>query len=357
MVVAVGDNGQGKTNLLEAIYFLSHAKSFRISAPKELISWAAQTRGVQAAEVEAAVQTVDGQKIIGCRVAEGKRLASVNGKRVKRAADFYGQLRVVEFTPDDLELVKGGPAERRRFLDRLLSIIDPTFVEASVSYERALRHRNALLRSAARAGSAAQNLESWEEMLSRYGRVVSSKRQALIAEIAQPFSLAYHQLTPHAAEEAGISYQSEFQRDATTISHEEALQLFRDARVADERAGRTTRGVQRDDLLIELNTGAGLRTAKLSASQGQTRSLVLALKLAAVHLVEERTGETPIVLLDDIESELDQRRREALFSLVRSSSSQVFLTTTELSSELSAHHSEAQILRISGGTLLSAAGS
>jgi DNA replication and repair protein RecF len=114
-------------------------------------------------------------------------------------------------------------------------------------------------------------------------------------------------------------------------------------------------GVQRDDVLIEFNTGEGMRAAKLAASQGQTRSLVLALKLAAVKFVEQQTGEAPIVLLDDIESELDQRRRGALFGLIRSSTSQVLLTTTDLSPELSENLPRAQVLRIVAGGLVQVA--
>ncbi|MCB0346481.1 MAG: AAA family ATPase, partial [Bdellovibrionales bacterium] len=140
----VGPNGQGKTNLLEAVYLLSQAKSFRHSSTHDLLPWNAESSAP--CSVEASLQTDDGRKTVSFELEDGRRKVYVNGNRVSKASAFYGQFRAVVFSPDDVQLVKGGPGGRRRFLDRTLSMLDGQFVDHLVSYERALKSRNILLK-------------------------------------------------------------------------------------------------------------------------------------------------------------------------------------------------------------------
>ena len=353
VTVVVGNNGQGKTNLLESIYFLSHVKSFRVSAARELINWEAVSRSLDGAEVSAIIDAEAGTKHIACRIAGNRRSVLINEKRVKKASDFFGQLRVIEFTPDDLQLIKDGPAERRQFLDRLLSLIDPLFVEHAVAYERALKHRNALLKEVLKGGLPPDalngGLATWDELLVRHGVIISQKRFELIASLKNSFRLVYQELANSADEDAELGFKSDYMRGAQPLSREALLEQLREDRTIDSRSGRTNHGSHRDDLLVTIDTGSGMRDARNAASQGQTRSLVLALKLSAVELIKAQTGEEPIVLLDDIESELDVTRRGALYELIRRSKSQVLLTTTEFSPEVRDYLGEHALMRLKSG--------
>lgn len=349
----VGPNGQGKTNLLEAIYLLSQAKSFRHAALGDLLPWGSK----EGCLVEAKVRSSEGTKTIAFEIENGRRRVSVNGNRVSKASAFYGQLCAVVFSPDDLQLVKGGPAARRRFLDRTLSMVDASFVDHVVAYERALKSRNALLKRGRGGGSALnEKLDVWDRLLVKHGLEVARGRSELVKELLEPTAAYYRRLVARsrsfaAAEDISLSYRGDFFCGGAPRQPEEVSSLLAEARGEDVRRGVSTRGVQRDEMLLEIDVGSGPHEARLAASQGQARSFALALLLAAVEFLSERRGELPVLLLDDIESELDTHRKTALFELIKESEFQLFLTLTELPPEFAQGVEDSRVLRIEKGQL------
>ena len=196
----VGKNGQGKTNLLEAIYLLAHSKSFRTSKAADLTRCGSEplaSTSHQAAplsaplSVLAELETADGHKVVEYRVIEGLKRVLVNEKKVARAIDFFGQVKAIEFTPDDLEICKGSPQCRRNFIDRIISTVDPGYVEHLVHFERALKSKNSLLLEAKRSGlkggetssGGGQAIRPWNALLAKHGIKVAERRQKFILEL------------------------------------------------------------------------------------------------------------------------------------------------------------------------------
>ncbi len=362
MSLFVGRNGQGKTNLLEAIYLLSHAKSFRGTKPRGLVRWQ-EALPPSAGEpssctVVGRVLSTRGASTVGFQVRTGKATVWVNEKRVERASGFYGQVITVTFTPDDLELVKGLPVLRRQFVDRILVMADPSFVEAIVSYERALKSRNETIRQAKRSGLNSSAVESelsaWDEILIEHGLVIARKRAYFVQQMQSAFSDTYRKLSRTSGEGSGarLSYESKFIFQGEFQGRERLRELFQVSRLRDFAHLSTTFGVHRDDLQILLGGPFGEKLAKVSASQGESRSIVLALKLAAVRFLAKETGEAPILLLDDVESELDPVRKRALYHELAELESQVVITATNVSTELKQELPELEIFSIIDGVLL-----
>ena len=360
VTLVVGDNGQGKTSLLEAIHLLSHAKSFRTSKLSELVRWA-PAKGQKAlsdCRVSAVVSAEEGTRSVTWQLQRGKREVLVNDKKVKDAQSFYGQLTSVLFTPEDLQLVKASPALRRTYLDRILAMVDRSYVENIVGYQRALRQRNALLISAKRSPQSlsADAITTWNMLLVRYGKVVAAKRQQLREEISPAFKEYYRALAEKSAgeatEEVDCRYVSEFISQGAVREDQDLLDEYASNQPRDLRQSLTMVGVHRDDLHLSLNSGFGLKAARRSASQGQARSLALSLKLAAVRYLGEHTGEAPAVLLDDVESELDSGRRSQLYRLLAELGCQVIVTATDISQSFSNQFSTPEILEVRAGKIL-----
>ncbi|MCB0359022.1 MAG: DNA replication/repair protein RecF [Bdellovibrionales bacterium] len=365
VTLITGDNGQGKTNVLEAIYLLAHARSFRGAKPLELIPWDFAPRppsGEPECFVELLTESDDGTKQLRFELVGGRRQVSINGTRITKASDFFGQFRAVVFTPDDVRLVKGAPQFRRQFADRIVSLVDPVFVESSVAYERALRSRNVVLkrsRGAQLSRERQAELESLSTLLISHGRVVAERRRQLIADLQPIFQSYYDALVGNSAprdreEQVRVTYRSDFLEsgvgEQSVLQPDQALKTLYFNQLEDEmRRGLTLRGPHRDELLIDFNFLGSYRRGRASASQGQARSAVLALTLAAVDFVSERTGETPVLLLDDIESELDARRRQALFELIHRAKAQAIVTLTEVRPEFEETCQEAAIYRVVSG--------
>ncbi|MCC6952999.1 MAG: DNA replication/repair protein RecF [Deltaproteobacteria bacterium] len=328
----VGKNGQGKTSVLEAIYLLAQNRSFRPGMLADLLSW---KHPELAARVAAEISSADGNRRVSYEIAGGRRRVRINDKPVDNSRGFYGSVRAVEFTPEDLSLVRSEPAARRAFIDRILAMVDPGFVESVVSYERALKNRNSLLRSQREARLPARELtiqlESLEKLLIEYGRPTVAARARFIREFTPAVIDIYARLAAH-RESLSFRYQSELLDGDRLKELEELRADYAAERGHDIARGRTHLGPHRDDLVIELDTGSGAKGARVSASQGQTRSIALALKMGAVGFLEQATGEPPIVLLDDVESELDSVRRGALIELIQAEKHQVILTTIDNSS-------------------------
>ncbi|HLT15878.1 MAG TPA: DNA replication/repair protein RecF [Acidimicrobiales bacterium] len=300
LTALLGDNGQGKTNVLEAIAWLATLSSFR-GAPTEALVRRGADRAIIRAEGER-----QGRRILieAEIVPSGRNRVLVNRQPLKRARDLLGVLRVTVFAPDDLELVKGGPAERRRFLDDALVASHPRYDALRSEVDKVLKQRNALLKSANGRldESAAVTLDVWDAKLAEAGGKLASARQNLLARLAPVLSDTYDAVANRPAEVTAT-----YVADWAGLGLAEALAA---ARADDLRRGVSTVGPHRDD--VELSIG-GL-PARTHASQGEQRSLALALRLAAHHVITEVTGAAPVLLLDDVFSELDPDRSDALLA-------------------------------------------
>ena len=311
LTALLGDNGQGKTNVLEAIAWLATLQSFR-GAPNEAMVRQGAERAVIRAEGER-----EGRGILleAEVVASGRNRVLVNRQPLKRARDLLGVLRVTVFAPDDLELVKGGPAERRRYLDDALVASHPRYDALRAEVDKVLKQRNALLKGAGGRldGDAAFTLDVWDAKLVESGGRLAEARQALLERLVPVLSSTYDAVANRPAE-----ITAAYVADWTGVGLEAALAA---SRRDDLRRGVSTVGPHRDDVDLRL---AGL-PSRTHASQGEQRSLALALRLAAHHVITDVTGSAPVLLLDDVFSELDPDRSDAL--LANLPSGQTLLTS------------------------------
>lgn len=314
--VLVGPNAQGKTNLLEAVHFLGIGASHRVAGEGPLVR-----SGAQAAIVRAVCLLAGRRRLtveLELRPA-GRSRARVNGQPRPRTRDAIGLVRSVLFAPEDVILVRGDPAERRRFLDDLLGQRRPSYLAARQEYERALRQRNALLRNAGQAAPGAA-LAAWTETLVRTGAPLLAARVAAVHALADPAAEAYRELVDtrsRAGVELSLSYRLSTGRGVPgrtgtgvpdPVSLADELRAGLAAVAADERRrGMTLAGPHRDDLRLEI----GGLPARGYASHGEVWSLALALRLGSLAVLGE-VGEEPIVLLDDVFAELDETRRTRL---------------------------------------------
>ena len=298
LTAIIGENGQGKTNLLEAISWIAGMGSFRGVPDDALIRL-----GADAAVLRATVESLDGrEQLIEAELPRvGRNRIQVNRQRLSRARDLLGVVQVTVFSPDDLELVKNGPALRRRWIDDALVSRHPKHDALRTDLERILKQRNALLRSAHGRldGDAAFTLDVWDAKLADAGNAVRSARETLLAEMAPQLAAAYDAVARQAAEVETI-YEPSWEGDLA-----DALVGSRDL---DVRRGVSTIGPHRDEIVLRIG-GAPART---HASQGEQRSLALSLRLAADAAVRDAGIAEPVLLLDDVFSELDPGRAEAL---------------------------------------------
>lgn len=308
LTVIVGGNGQGKTSLLEAVSWAATTRSFRGVTDAALVRSGA-TRSIVRAEVDRDNHTV----LIEAEIqASGRNRVQVNRQALSRVRDLLGTLRVTVFAPDDLQLVKGGPSERRTYLDDLLVAMAPRYAAARADYERVLRHRNALLRNRERDESALATLEVFDDQLVRAGAEVIRGRLRLGDRLVPAIAMAYKAL---ADDDPGVdaTYESEWAQQSLDISAtddiESRLRSALDRKRRDEQArGVTLVGPHRDEWVLRIH---GLE-ARTHGSQGEQRTLALALRLGGHHVVSDVIGEDPMLLLDDVFSELDAQRASAL---------------------------------------------
>ena len=309
--VFIGANGQGKTNLLEAVAMLALSTSPRSRRELELIGPVAAMSRIEA-EVESAGLKAELAITLNLEGDRARRVIEVDGVR-RRAFDLPGRFRVTLFWPDDLGLVKAGPELRRRFLNQMLVQVEPGYARALAGLKRVLEQRNSLLKQIAAGEQSGDVLEPWNLELIRLGGDVAAARSAAVLEL-EPDAAAYH------AEIAGgerleIRYQGPPENLAEAVHNSLADDL---------RRGATSIGPHHDDLRILL----GGQEARAYGSQGQQRTAVVSLKLAEAALVARRTGERPVLLLDDVLSELDGERRAALLRQV-AGEGQVIITSVE----------------------------
>jgi DNA replication and repair protein RecF len=309
--VFIGANGQGKTNLLEAVAMLALSSSPRARRDIELVGPVGPGAKIEA-DVEAAgrrLQVIISLEVDGDRA---RRTIEVDGVR-RRGLDLPGHFRVTLFWPDDLGLVKAGPETRRRFLNQMLVQIEPGYARALAGLRRVLEQRNSLLKRIAGGEEDSGVLAAWDQELVLYGSEIAKARMNAVLELRPEAARSHAEIA--GGERLEITYSGP--PDDFAVAVQKSL-------AEDLRRGSTTIGPHHDDLVIWLDG----RDARSYASQGQQRTAVVSLKLAEAALVERRTGERPLLLLDDVLSELDLERREALLRKV-ATSGQVIITSVE----------------------------
>lgn len=309
--VLLGENGQGKTSLLEAMDYAASLRSFRGAQRNHLVG-----REQDEAQVLLRVESVGLARTYRVRLTRTTRDVTLDGKRPERAVEYFGDAPCVVFQPGDLDLVRGAPELRRRLLDRILVRAVDGYGEALKTYGRGLRARNALLKEKA---PNAQAVQAYDFGLARHGAFIVKARNGVVAELVKAARQALTEVAL-AADEITLHYRPRAPDDP--IAYAEALARGLPA----DLARRVTQvGPHGDDLAL----GWGGVAARTVASQGQSRALALALRLAELHVLEQRTQRVPILLLDDVSSELDRPRTERLFHLVGRLGAQVWVTTTD----------------------------
>ena len=349
LTALVGANGEGKTNLLEALAWLATLSSFR-GAPTDVLV----RRGAPFAVIRALAEREGRELLVEAQLqTSGRNRVQVNRQPLRRARDLLGSLRVSVFTPDDLAIVKGGPDERRRFADQVLVGLHPRNDALRTEVDRVLRQRNALLRGAGGRldEGAAFTLDVWDAKLASSGAALAAARLELLDRMLPVLSSTYDTLARHPAH-VEASYEAAWapedvraapaggdRQAALTEALTEALAV---SRPEDVRRGVSTTGPHRDEVALSIG-GAPART---QASQGEQRTLALALRLAAHHVVTEVTGSPPVLLLDDVFSELDPDRSHAL--LAHLPATQTLLTTA---GGLPPGAAPERVLRLAGGEI------
>ena len=321
--VIYGGNAQGKTNLLEGLWLFTGGHSFRGAKDVELPRLDTAT-GENAPTAALALDFFSEgreQKAL-LQFENGRRSSVINGVKKKTGSALVGKVCAVIFSPEHLLLVKEGPARRRGFLDGALCQIRPSYAGMLHVYQRALSQRNALLKDIGRFPELRDTLEVWDARLIQLGAAVMEERRRYVEKIAPRAQEIYHGIS-RGKEEFSLSYAPS-PRLSEGSSQQDWIELFktelRRTEASDVRSGFTSVGPHRDDLEITL----GGLSARMYGSQGQQRSAVLALKLAEAQALSQLTGETPIVLLDDVMSELDQSRQDYLLNHLHGR--QVFIT-------------------------------
>jgi len=323
-VAIVGNNAQGKSNLLEAIYYLETFRSFRGARDEQLVAFG---EGVFRVSGTLAPEDGDGRPIQVAAAFErkGKRKkVTVDGVEPERVGDALGRLAAVVFSPSDVELVSGGPGERRRFLDIVLSLSDPGYLHALQEYRRVLQRRNASLKE----GLPVAVVRAWDQGLVRSGATVMAARRAWVEGRCGAFREYYATVSGGAG--ARMAYRSSVPLEQAAGT-EDVAEAFRAALASsaerERRMGTTVVGPHRDEVLLRLEDEGDDLDLRDYGSGGQRRTAALALRLVEARTIREVRGQEPLILLDDVFAELDARRSERILELMeREETGQVVLT-------------------------------
>ena len=346
--ILVGNNAQGKSNLLESVELLSTLKSHRASRDRELVLEQAQAGRIQAT-LERAYGTLE--LAITLR-NQGRRTLTLNGESLQRHIDFLGTLNTVQFSSLDLELVRGAPECRRLWLDGLLVQLEPVYAHILQQYQKVLRQRNSLLKAIRASESPQENYQSqlalWDAQLAATGSRVTRRRARVIARLA-PLAQTCHSLISGKTEVLGVKYAPNvsWSEDIPQQVQQAFLDKISQRRIPEMQQGRTVVGPHRDEVEFTINE----TPARFYGSQGQQRTLVLALKLAELKLIEEVVGEPPLLLLDDVLAELDLNRQNQLLETIQDRF-QTLVTTTHLNTFDAQWLQASQILSVEGGKIV-----
>jgi len=336
----IGNNGQGKTNIIECLSVLSILRSFRTARLREIISW-----GQKEASLFANIYQTFGDKEIGCVLKDGTRELFVNDNLVSRARDFIGNLRSVAFTPYDMMTIRGGPSERRSFLNRILIQKEPIYFEIFQKFQTALRSKNLLLKE---NRPDIDKLKTWNEVLVEPSYQIVKARLDLIEEL-QIRSNKVHKEFAYQDGEISLALKTNLrEKKDDRINMDSVRALFDQSLAKEIEMHRSIVGPQRDDLKI-LFEGKQFRAY---GSQGQTRSILLTLLFSVIEMLEQRYNESPVILLDDVESELDDARAVLFLEMVLGGGRQVFITGTHNRHVQGASGGEeAQFLKVDNGKI------
>ncbi len=357
--ILVGNNAQGKSNLLEAVELMSSLRSHRTSRDRDLI-----LDGEAIAQISGHLQKDMGAVDLSLMLRQnGRRSVGLNGLNLRRQLDFLGTLNMVQFSSLDLDLVRGGPEQRRQWLDSLLVQLEPIYAYVLQQYNQILRQRNALLKSIQKSDLNRQNLFSsqasepeslnpselslWDAQLAIAGsRVI--RRRARVLQRLVPFAQAWHQVISGSTEALEIRYAPnvELVDDNPEALQKAFLEKIQQRTIVERHQGTTIVGPHRDEVEFTINN----TPARQYGSQGQQRTLVLSLKLAELKLIEDVIGEPPLLLLDDVLAELDLSRQNQLLDAIQDRF-QTLITTTHLGSFDAQWINASQILEVKAGHL------
>ena len=313
-----GDNGQGKTNLLEAIFVVATLRSFRTAKLADLIGF-----GEDRAKLGARVLKDELVRLYEVEIVAGARKVTLDGKAVRPLARYFGGFNVVVFTPEDLALPRASPGDRRRFLDRGVFNLSPDYLGTAQDYERVLKTRNTVLRQASDDVIDRRQLEAmlavYDVQLAALGARVIAARLAFLDVVRDELTAAFSSIT-----RTGLAVSARYVVRSEAVTADEIVGKLAASRMKDLATRATQVGPHRDDLVFELDG----REAGTYASQGQLRAIMLAWKTAELTVLGRAHGDPPILLLDDVSSELDPQRNEFLFEHLATLAGQCFITTT-----------------------------
>jgi DNA replication and repair protein RecF len=344
--VIIGENAQGKTNLMEAIYCLAFTKSHRTSKEKELIQWEKEYAKIEGS-INRRNQTIPLEMIIS---SKGKKV-KINHLEQRRLSDYIGAINVVMFAPEDLTLVKGSPQARRRFIDMELGQIQAVYIYHLTQYQKILKQRNSLLKQLQRRHiTQTTMLEILTEQLVQHATIILLKRFSFLKLLRKWAAPIHHQIS-HQLEELEIKYDTSIsiteEADEKNIVNA-YMEKFQEMQEKEIDRGTTLAGPHRDDLIFYVN-GKDVQTY---GSQGQQRTTALSLKLAEIELIYHEVGEYPILLLDDVLSELDDYRQSHLLNTIQGKV-QTFVSTTSVDG---IHHEtleKAELFHVKNGKVVS----
>jgi len=349
--ILLGNNAQGKSNLLEAVELLSTLKSHRVSRDRDLVM-----EGATVGQITAICEMRYAEQQLALTLRQqGRRSVILNGETLRRNLDLLGVLNSVQFSTQDLELVRGSPENRRNWVDALLVQLEPIYAYILQQYQQVLRQRNALLKQISQrevkieTGNSVENqqLKLWDEQLAATGARVTRRRARVIERLA-PIALQWHANISGKTELLAIKYAPNVQWsvDEPEVVREAFIEKIQQRRTAEINLGTTVVGPHRDEIEFTINQ----TPAKSYGSQGQQRTLVLAIKLAELKLIEEVVGEPPLLLLDDVLAELDPQRQNQLL-LALGDRFQTLITTTHLNVFEPKWLKESQVLFVEAGKI------
>lgn len=314
-----GENAQGKTNLLEAVYYTATSRSHRGAKDREMIRFQKNE-----AHIKMLVRKDDRDIRIDLHLKKDKnRGIAVNSVPLRKTRDYLGLVNCVLFSPEDLQIVKEGPAERRRFIDTELCQLDRIYLDACTQYRKVLEQRNQLLKDISYMPSLMDTLDSWDESLVRYGSEMIRRREEFIRDLSE-ITGPIHSKLSGGREHLTLGYEKNTEAG-------EFAENLRKGRERDLKLKSTGTGPHRDDMSFILSTeneGESALDARVYGSQGQQRTVALSVKLAEIQLVEKKTGDRPVLLLDDVLSELDTLRQHYLLESIQNI--QTIITCTGL---------------------------
>lgn len=305
-----GENAQGKTNIIESIFFGSMGKSFRAKKDLEVIKL-----NENEAIVEIFFEKKDRDGKIKIEISNKKNVF-LNGVKLKKLSQLLGNINIVIFTPDDINILKGGPQNRRKFLDIMISQLKPNYMYNLNLYKKTIEQRNKYLRQIREENKTEKLLDIWDEKLVEYADQIYKYRKYYIEKIKEKIKKIHSDITEE-KEEIEINYLT------CCKNKEEYLNLLKEKRKIDIIKGYTTKGIHGDDFNIFINN----KQLDIYGSQGQYRTAILSLKMSELEIIEDEIGEMPILLLDDFMSELDEKRRNHLLEKIRDI--QVIITCTD----------------------------